>query len=245
MGIVTQNHGEVCEITLDWPEIRNAMGPAEARELRLALETANRDDRLAAIVLSAHGKAFCAGGNLPELVRLAAGGETVVRETIYSEFQGVFRAIRTSSVPIIAAVDGPAIGFGCDLALAGSTTFIGANGWIAQGWIKAGLVPATGGTLYVMQRGGLQAVWRFLAADKVDGPAAEDFGLAVACDDARTAALEMGAKFAMFPRGTLKALKRLTGISEPDAHLRAALDAQVGFITDPAFADFAAKLLKR
>lgn len=245
MGIVTQNHGEVREITLDWPDVRNAMAPAEARELRLALESANSDAGIAAIVLSANGKAFCAGGNLPQIVRLGEGGEAVVRETIYAEFQGVFRAIRTSPVPVIAAVDGPAIGFGCDLAVAGSATFVGANGWLAQGWIKAGLVPATGGTLYITQRGGPQAAWQLLAADKVDGPAAERLRLATACDNARTAALEMASKFAMFPRGALKAVKRLVDITDPDAHLRAALDAQVGFITDPAFADFAARLLKR
>ncbi|HEX2494927.1 MAG TPA: enoyl-CoA hydratase/isomerase family protein [Steroidobacter sp.] len=245
MGIVTRIQGEVCEITLDWPDVRNALGPAEGRELRLALEQANSDDRVGAIVLSANGKAFCAGGNLPEIVRLAAAGADSVRDTIYSEFQGVFRAIRSSPVPVIAAVDGPAVGFGCDLAIAGSATFIGANGWIAQGWIKAGLIPATGGTLYVAERGGAHAVWRLLAADKVDGPTAETWGLAIACENARTAAIEMATKFASMPRGALKAVKRLAAISDPDDHLRAALDAQIGFITDPGFAEFANRLLKR
>ncbi len=245
MGLLTQTHGQVCEITLDWPSVRNALGPAEGRELRLALESASNDDRVGAIVLSANGEAFCAGGNLPEIVRLAAAGPDSVRDTIYSEFQGVFRAIRSSVVPVIAAVDGPAVGVGCDLAIAGSATFIGINGWIAQGWIKAGLIPATGGTLYVAERGGVQTVWRLLAADRVDGPTAETWGLAIACENARTAAIEMAAKFSSMPRGALRAIRRLAGISDPDEHLREALDAQIGFITDPRFGDFANKLLER
>jgi enoyl-CoA hydratase/carnithine racemase len=245
MGVLTQAHGEVCEVTLDWPGVRNALGPAEGRELRLALESATKNDGVGAIVLSANGPAFCAGGNLREIVRLATAGADSVRAAIYSEFQGVFRAIRSSAVPVIAAVDGPAVGFGCDLAIAGSATFIGVKGWIAQGWIKAGLIPATGGTLYVAERGGAQAVWRLLAADSVDGPTAETWGLAIACENARTAAIEMATRFSSMPRGALRAVRRLAGISDPDEHLREALDAQIRFITDPGFGDFASKLLER
>jgi enoyl-CoA hydratase/carnithine racemase len=72
MGVLTRRTDQVVEITLDWPEIRNALGPVEAAALRVALEAANADEGIGAIVLSANGKAFCAGGNLPEIVRLAA-----------------------------------------------------------------------------------------------------------------------------------------------------------------------------
>lgn len=243
MGIVTQRHGAVAEITLDWPEVRNALGPGEGRELRLALEAALADEAIGAVVISANGKAFCAGGNLPEILALAKDGPEAVRDKVYGEFQGIFRAITTSRVPVITAVQGPAVGFGCDLALAGSATFIGPKGWLAQGWIKAGLIPATGGTLYVKRRGGQQAVFRMLAADRVDGPAAEQWNLAIAASDARAAALNMAQTFAALPRAPLEAVVSLARIDEPSAHLAAALDYQVGFITHPDFAAFAAQLL--
>ncbi|VXD04307.1 Enoyl-CoA hydratase [Pseudomonas sp. 9AZ] len=243
MPVQTQRHGDVVEITLDWPEVRNALGPTEGRELRLALEAANADESIAAIVLSANGKAFCAGGNLPEIVRLAQQGADAVKTAIYGEFQGVFRAIRECPVPLITAVDGAAVGFGCDLALAGSATFIGNSGWIAQGWIKAGLIPATGGTHYVIRRGGQQALWRLLQADKVDGLTAEGWGLAIACTNARESALEMAAKYASFSRLPLKALTQLAKVTEPEQHLIAALDYQIGFLTNPLFAEEAQKLL--
>lgn len=245
MGIISTRNAHVTEISLNWPEVRNALGPTEAQDLRLALEAAFQDDKTGAVVLSAQGKAFCAGGNLPEIVRLAADGDTAVRETIYGEFQAIFRALRESPVPVIAAVDGPAIGFGCDLALACNVTFLGSSGWLAQGWSKAGLIPATGGTLYVARRGGEQAVWRLLAADKVDGPTAEQWGLAIACSDARESALAMGEKLGQLPRNPLRAVCDLSRISDLQTHLNAALEYQVGFITDPTFPDSVKALLQR
>ena len=243
MGIITRRHGAVAELTLDWPEVRNALGHVEGRELRLALETALADAETGAVVISATGKAFCAGGNLPAILELAKGGPDAVKIKIYGEFQGIFRAIGTARVPVIAAVEGPAIGFGCDLALAGSATFVGPNGWLAQGWIKAGLIPATGGTHYVKRRGGQQAVYRMLEADRVDGATLEGWGLAIAVDDARNAALAMAEKFAAYPRGPMEAVVQLERIDDRDAHLEAALTYQIGFITHPDFADFASKLL--
>jgi enoyl-CoA hydratase/carnithine racemase len=154
MGVREERHGDVAEIVLDWPEVRNALGPAEGAELRVALTRAACDPKVGAIVLSANGSAFCSGGKLPEIVELARGGPEAVRTAVYGEFQGVFRALQSSPVPVIAAVDGPAIGFGCDLALAANISFIGCAGWLAQGWMRAGLIPATGGTLYAMRRGG-------------------------------------------------------------------------------------------
>lgn len=244
MGVVSQKHGDIAEITLDWPEKRNALGPDEGHDLRVALEKTIADESIGAIVLSANGNAFCAGGDLPEIIRLAeSGGEKAVRKKIYGEFQGVFRAIAEAPVPIIAAVDGPAVGFGCDLALAGSATFIGVKGWLAQGWIRAGLIPATGGLLYVKRRGGQQAVFRFVAEDKLDGPKAEKLNLGFACEDAHESAMKMAKKLAGFPRAPLKALVDLARHDDRDEHLAKALDYQVKFITDPDFKMFAAKLL--
>tara|TARA_R110000850_G_scaffold80010_8_gene172093 strand:- start:1072 stop:1809 length:738 start_codon:yes stop_codon:yes gene_type:complete len=243
MSIITQSHGAVAEITLDWPELRNALGVPEGRELRLALESALADEAVGAVVLSANGKAFCAGGNLPAIVELAKGGAEAVRNNIYAEFQGVFRAITQARVPVITAVEGAAVGFGCDLALAGSATFVGPAGWLTQGWIKAGLIPATGGTHYVKRRGGSQAVFRMLEADKVDGPTLEAWHLAIAVPDARAAALHMAEKLAGYPRGPLEAVVALERIDDPAVHLEEALSYQVGFITHPDFADHVAKLL--
>lgn len=244
MGVIVTRHDAVVDIALDWPEVRNALGPEQGRTLRLALEEALACADTGAIVLSARGRAFCSGGNLPEILRLGRAGPDAVRNTVYGEFQGVFRAIREARVPVITAVDGPAIGFGCDLALAGHLTYMGSKAWLAQGWIHAGLIPATGGMLYQRQRGGPQAVWRLLAADRVDGPTAQEWGFAVACEDALDSALTIAARLAALPRAPMQAMCALARIEEPAEHLAAALEHQVGFITDPGFEASVQKLLK-
>lgn len=241
-----RRRGQIAEVVLDWPEVRNAIGPAEARELRLALEEATSDPDLGALVLSGEGKAFCAGGNLPAILDVVrAGGKDAVRDRIYTDFQGIFRLIQYSPVPVISAVDGPAIGWGCDLALAGNVTFVGAKGWLAQGWIKAGLVPATGGTLYALRRGGPQAVWNLLAADRVDGAAAESWKLATACENAKESALAMAEKLVCLPRGPMLATKNLASLDQFEDHLDQALKYQVGFLTDPGFEALAVKALNK
>lgn len=242
MSVIVENHGPVAEVILDRPDVRNAMGPDAAAALRTALIAAEDS---AAIVISARGDAFCAGGDLPAIVALAERGPAAVRETIYGEFQALFRVIRRASAPIIAAVDGPAIGFGCDLALAGSLTFIGAQGWLAQGWAKAGLIPATGGAHYVQQRGGRQALWRLMIEDRVDGPLADSLGLAIACDNARDAALAAAARLAALPQKPLRALTALSRIEDEDEHLKAGLDYQIGFITSDAFKQNAERLIRK
>jgi enoyl-CoA hydratase/carnithine racemase len=245
MGVLSVRHGTAIEIALDWPAVRNAVGPRECGELRSAFEMAAADSSVAVIVVSGTGTSFCAGGNLAEIMRLAAAEPSALRSTLYGEFQALFRTIRNSPVPILCAVDGPAIGFGCDLALAANVTFIGAQGWLAQGWIRAGLVPATGGTLYALRRAGEQALWRLVTAERVDGATAAAWGLGVDCDNARSAALEMAAAFAALPREPLRALLQLSRIRDDEAHLSAALDYQTEFLRSAEFALLASKLLRR
>lgn len=245
MGIVTTRHDAVIEVTLDWPQTRNALGLAEARELRQALDVATTDPATGAVVISANGKTFCAGGNLPEVVALAAQGAEAVRGTVYGTFQGMARAVTESPVPVIAAVDGAAVGFGCDLALAAGVTFIGANGWLRHGWIDLGLVPATGGTLYAKRRGGTAAVLRLIAADRMDGRSAESCGLAIACDDARAEALDLARRLAAKPKAALRAIIGLARIDDGPTHLAAALEHQVGFLTDPDFPKRSRAVLSR
>ncbi len=239
----------VAEITLNWADRGNALGPDEARSVRLAIETLNTEPsdepEISAVVLSAAGKAFCAGGDLKAISKLAEGGERAVREAVYTEFQGLFRALRGCPFPLIAAVDGPAVGLGADLALATDSVFIGANGWFRQGWLAIGLIPAPGGLFDLQRRSGRDAVWRFAAADRISPAEAQEMRLGLAVPDARAAALTLARRLARQPRDALLAMKRLINIPDLDHHLDVALSHQVGFLTDPGFAARAAELLNK
>jgi enoyl-CoA hydratase/carnithine racemase len=236
MGVEMTLLDGVARVTLCWPERSNALGPTEADELRDCLEQTGTGGARA-IVLCSTGRSFCAGGDLPAILDLVSKGEDAVRERIYGSFQGLFRGIRNSPIPIIAAVDGPAVGLGCDLALACGLTFVGAAGWFRQGWAALGLIPATGGAEYVRRRGGTAAVWQMLASSRIDGPAAEKLQIAVSVPIAEEAAHAVAQNLAAVPHGVLEAMQVLVRADERqfEQHLAVALDFQVGFLLSEAF----------
>lgn len=245
MGVITDSGDGVAQIILDWPDVRNALGPSEAQELMRAFQSAQEDDRIGAVLLRANGPAFCAGGNLREIVALAEQGADAVKASVYSVFQGLFRTIAACPVPIVAAVDGPAVGFGCDLALAADMTFVGAKGWLAQGWANAGLIPATGGALHAKRRGGVQAVWGLMASSRLAAGEAQALGLAVAAPNAQAAGWDATRALAALPRAQVRATKRLLALDDPNEHLAKALEYQVSFLTSTEFLDRARHILSR
>ena len=243
MPVICTVEAGFAELTMEWPHVRNAFGAAEARELRTAIQSLMDREDCCAVVLSAAGSTFCAGGNLRMVADYVRAGEAAIEQAVYGEFQGLFRTIHASPIPILMAVDGPAIGFGADLALAGDVTFVGAEGWLSQGWMAAGLIPATGGALYVARRGGPQAVWRFLTQARLNGPDAEGLGIAVSVPQAREAAIEIARKLSAMPRAAVSALRELIGIEDFEEHLETALKYQKDFLMNPEFLKRVEKLL--
>jgi enoyl-CoA hydratase/carnithine racemase len=245
MALRTEQQGGIHEIVLAQPQVHNAVGPDEARAIRLAIEAASAAPDVRVVVLSAEGKSFCAGGNLRQIVDMVAGGASVVTETIYAEFQGMMRAIEAMRPPLFCAVDGAAIGLGCDLALAGDLTFVGENGAFAQGWAALGLVPAPGGTRLIVRRGGTRALWRLMSERRIGPAEAERLGLALAVNNARAAALQAAATVASLPAEAVSATKRLSRIEGFNEHLKVALEYQTDFLTSAAFAARADAILNR
>ena len=142
----------VLVVVLSWPRSVTCGIPADADSLIVRLSEAE-DEACRCVVLSAEGTAFCAGGNLREVWRLVQMGEDAVRARIYGSFQGLVRRLRSLPVPVIAAVDGPAVGLGFDLALACDLRLFGADAWVQQGWATVGLIPATGGFRFLSRSG--------------------------------------------------------------------------------------------
>ena len=229
----------VLEVVLTWPDVRNALGPDDADTLSARLAEAT-DERCRAVVLSAQGRAFCAGGNLREVWRMAQAGEAAVAERIYRSYQGLIRSIRRLEVPVVAAVDGPAIGLGFDLALACDLRFFGADAWVQQGWASVGLIPAVGGFHFLKQLGGPQLAWELLVdRDRRLGPdELERRGLGRAVAHAGTAARAAAADLAGLPRDVLAAGKELLAIDDFDDYLDRARQIQAGFFVGPRFAAY-------
>ena len=101
---------------MNWPEKRNALGPGDTREVGDAIERAG-SLATTGVILTGVG-AFCAGGDLEQFAELSANSSAhEVRSRIYENVHSVLRSIRGCAVPVVAAVDGPAVGLGLDYAV--------------------------------------------------------------------------------------------------------------------------------
>lgn len=244
--MVTTDVGQVTVITLEWPERRNAVGPEEVAEVADAIGAASGKGSRG-LVVTGHG-AFCAGGDLPAIMALVKQGPDVVRDAVYGRFQRLPRTILSAPVPVFAAVDGPAVGLGMDLALMCDDRFIGPKGWLRQGWGALGLVPGTGGEL-LLRRLAPNLIWQLLGSgEKIDGVAAEHYGLGRPCSEPAidTAVAAMDHLVSSVPADALAGyagLHRAELLREIDGHLAACLDFQVGLLTSSRFAEQAERLL--
>ena len=140
--VVVEEKGEVCWIRLNRPERMNSYDAAMARELIEAIRGAASSG---VIVITGTGRGFCAGGYL---ANLSNPDPEELRAMFYGSLD-VFEAIRTSARPVIAAINGPAVGGGnelvvaCDLAISVESAFLGQTG------VSIGSAPVLGGTNFL------------------------------------------------------------------------------------------------
>jgi enoyl-CoA hydratase/carnithine racemase len=137
-------------LTLSNPGARNALHPDMYAAGIQALETAERDASIRAIVLTGADDFFCAGGNLNRLLENRARDPSVQAQSIDLLAQWVL-ALRTSSKPVIAAVAGAAAGAGCSLALACDLIVAADDAKFVMSYARVGLTPDGGGSWFVAQ----------------------------------------------------------------------------------------------
>lgn len=173
--LLVDREGAVATVTLNRPESKNAL----TRELIVALgrELAqlDDDDAVRAVVLTGSGAAFCSGADLK--AGMADFGEVSV-ETRIDEFHAAIRAIVHSKKPFVAQVDGPAVGFGADLALACDLRVMSSRAYLQEKFVKIGLMPDGGGTFWLPRLIGLgRALEYLLLGERIDASVALELGL--------------------------------------------------------------------
>ena len=136
-------HDAIATITLNRPKVRNALNVATVEELGAAFEQVKNDDGIRVVVLTGAGdKAFAAGADISEIASLSeAEGTEFSRRG-----QGVFDAIESLGRPTIAAINGYALGGGCELAMACTMRVASETAVFGQPEVKLGLIPGYGGT---------------------------------------------------------------------------------------------------
>jgi enoyl-CoA hydratase len=238
MGVDIEERADgIVIVWMNWPAKRNALGPTETRMVGEAIAQAGQL-ATCGVILTGRG-AFCAGGDLEQFVDLSAKSSTQqVRTQIYENVHSVLRSIRDSSVPVAAAVDGPAIGLGLDYALACDMCFVGSRGWMQQGWALAGLIHGAGGSAFIQRAAG-QMLWKLLIdQERLDPEKVEKLGLGEAVDGpALDTAVERLRGLSELPRDVLKAYTKLFRDERwpSDRFLNECANFQSEFIASEAF----------
>lgn len=196
-------------VTFDRPEKKNAMTPAIAADLADAIEKLDPDDHDAA-VLTGEGDAFSAGGDIQSMAEREWSARESY-ETMRSTFGRVAEAAITSSVPVVAKVNGDAVGAGLALTAVSDFAYAVESARFGAAFVRVGLVPDTGGTFLLPQLVGLRAAKDLAITGRlVDAETAVDLGLvnrAVPTDDLDDAVADLLGTLRRRPTRTVGLIK--------------------------------------
>ena len=198
----------VAELTLDRPEALNAISTDVARQLAVACEEILEDDALSAVIMtSSIAKAFCVGADLKE--RAAFSDHDLRRQRPIIE--DAFGAVRNMPIPTIAAVEGYALGGGCELALSCDLIVASQTAVFGLPEVGLGLIPGGGGTQLLPRRVGWnRAADLIFTGRRIDGNDAFRIGIAdrlVPAGTAREIALQLAVDVAANSPVSLRAAK--------------------------------------
>lgn len=177
MTLLVERYDAVTLLTINRPEVRNAVDDATMDALRLALE-ACADDGTRCIVLTGADGAFSSGADLKKAVAEAYTPDDSYR-ILTEHYAPALRALRGFPYPVIAAVDGYAGGIGCDMALACDIRLVSERARFAELFVRIGLIPDGGGTYLLPRLVGLgRALELIFTGADVDAAEAYRIGLA-------------------------------------------------------------------
>ena len=170
--VLTEVDGPVGIVTINRPQVRNALNHQTIGELVEALETFDRDDAVRCMLLTGDDQAFAAGADISQMAD--AGAVEVLDDDNFARWAR-FKAIRK---PVIAAVSGYALGGGCELALMCDLVVASETALFGQPEVKIGIIPGAGGTQrWTRSAGKVRAMEAVLIGEPVRAVDAERMGL--------------------------------------------------------------------
>lgn len=209
-------------IAFNRPEVRNAFDTVMYKEVTAALRAADSDDAVGAVVLTGRGSAFTSGQDLAEMAAIATGAAV---EGAGQGFIGLLDCLTECSVPLLAAVNGVAVGLGFTLLAHCDLVLVAADAKLRVPFAELG-VPAEAASsfLFPATMGWQQAARILLTSDWVGADELVSLGLALrSCDPGAVLdeTLELAARIAAHPRGATRAITSLMRAARRDAVLDA------------------------
>lgn len=201
-GIVT--------ITLNRPEVYNALNDAITYELQDAFKMVARDEQARVVVLTGEGKAFCSGQDL----KAVSGAEKrSFLDSLHKRYNPLITAMQTLPKPIICKLNGVAAGAGCSIALACDMIVASEDASLIEVFINIGLVPDSGSSYFLPRIVGRAKAFELCTmGSRVKGKEAAEMGLvnkAVPADQLDTAVFEYATYFAKAPTKAIGLIKKM------------------------------------
>ncbi len=219
-------------VTLNRPEARNSLTKSVVERLAAAITEASHTDDVRCVVLTGAGGHFCAGADLRRT--FAEDPDIMDKLDAYMDaFHSVIKAIVRCPKPTVAAIDGAAVGFGADMALACDLRVATTGAYVQEKFVNIGLMPDGGGTFWLPRLvGTARAMKAMLLSEKLEAKDLEALGLLVECvppAELRDATLALARRIEKGPPLAYAALKSAVYASwgEVDEALRREREGQL------------------
>lgn len=167
-------------IALNRPDALNAWNAQLGDDLLAALRRASADEEVRAIVITGAGRAFSSGADLKDFGGgfTTADGRPDVYRTLTERYHPIMKAVREVPKPVLASVNGPAVGIGCSLALCCDLIVASESAYFLLAFVNIGLVPDGGSSLFVPSRIGMaRASELSMLGERLTAPRALEWGL--------------------------------------------------------------------
>jgi 2-(1,2-epoxy-1,2-dihydrophenyl)acetyl-CoA isomerase len=204
----------IATIELNRPQALNAWNVQLGADLLAALRHSTEEDAVRAILITGAGRAFSSGADLKDVSggELTPDGRPNVYKTLTERYHPIMHAIREVPKPVIAAVNGPAVGIGCSLALCCDLIVATQSAYFLLAFVNIGLVPDGGSSLFVPSRVGIaRASELAMLGERLPAPMALAWGLinrVIADESFQEESLALAARMASGPTRSYAGTKR-------------------------------------
>lgn len=215
--LLIEREGGIVTLTLNEPETRNALSERLSHKLINCINEINDDIDVRCVILTGAGKSFSSGGNVKRMRDNARDDGALepakVRRHLQGSIQRVVAAVYGLEVPIIAAVNGHAVGAGCDLTLMCDIRIASENAQFSEAFLRLGLISGDGGAWFLPRIVGLSKAYELTyTADMIGAEEAQRIGLVsrvVPHSELMSAARELAARIIDKPPHSVRLTKRL------------------------------------
>jgi 2-(1,2-epoxy-1,2-dihydrophenyl)acetyl-CoA isomerase len=176
--IIWEQSGGVGRLTLNRPESLNAWTAEFGRELKHVIEGEATQESVRAVLITGAGRGFSSGADLKAGFEPAEDGMPDIRKELHDIYHPAIAGVRRLTKPVVAAVNGPAVGIGCSLALACDLVMAAESAFFGLAFVNIGLMPDGGSTALVPPAiGKARAFQMALLGERVSAPQALEWGL--------------------------------------------------------------------